>query len=247
MTKMKCQWYCAGSSACVSSSTCTPEGVFCQDIDCRGASLCFCERVSQMFEVLAKKVVKILCVVSSGRCLDPLVGVVWLLSDLWSGHTCSNPRLHQPPTTKQWFSLQWARERNTGVSDPSVPGFVQTRKEKPHILSNQREFHLLLYQQMTFALGLLGHRAPRRAGRGLYHDTGRVCASREEMRRVPLRSRLRGTAWRRSCATNSPVQVQESSWQHWSQTNSHDRCLCCFSLNSWRLCVSSAFLRSHCN
>lgn len=83
----------------------------------------------------------------------------------------------------------------------------RVKKKKPHNLFNLRECHLLLYQQMTFALGLLGHRAPRRAGRGLYHDTGLVCASREEMRRVPLRSRLKGTVWRRSCATNSPVQV----------------------------------------
>lgn len=156
---------------------------------------------------------------------------------------CINP----PPRNNGSHCSGPEKETQECQTPPCLGLYLKTRKEKPHILSNQREFHLLLYQQMTFALGLLGHRAPRRAGRGLYHDTGRVCASREEMRRVPLRSRLRGTAWRRSCATNSPVQVQESSWQHWSQTNSHDRCLCCFSLNSWRLCVSSAFLRSHCN
>lgn len=117
---------------------------------------------------------------------------------------------------------------------------VLRQGKKTHVLSNQREFNLLLYQQMTFALGLLGHRAPRRAGRGLYHDTGRACASREEMRRVPLRSRPRGTVWRRSCATNSPVQVlaHKTLQRVILAALKPQLCLCCV------LCV---FLRRRCN
>lgn len=42
---------------------------------------------------------QILCVISSGWWMDPMVSVVGLLSDLWSRHTGSNPRLHQPPST----------------------------------------------------------------------------------------------------------------------------------------------------
>lgn len=116
---------------------------------------------------------------------------------------CINP----PPRNNGSHCSGPEKEAQDCQTPPCLGLYLKTSKKKPHIVSNQREFHLLLYQQMTFALGLLGHRAPRRAGRGLYHDTGRVCASREEMQRVPLRSRLKGTVWRRSCATNSPVQV----------------------------------------
>lgn len=115
---------------------------------------------------------------------------------------CINP----PPRNNGSHCSGPEKETQDCQTPPCLGLCLKTRK-KTHVLSHQREFNLLLYQQMTFALGLLGHRAPRRAGRGLYHDIGRACASREEMRRVPLRSRPRGTVWRRSCATNSPVQV----------------------------------------
>lgn len=75
-----------------------------------------------------------------------------------------------------------------------------------HICSDQIA---LSCPQMTFAPGRHGHNVPEAVVQVLCHDAGSVCVRQEEMQRVPLRSRLRGTERRPSCVTNSPVQVHK--------------------------------------
>lgn len=158
-----------------------------------------------------------MCVVVSGRWLDALVSLVWLLSDLRTRGTGSNPCLHQPPTTKQWVSLQWARERDPGMSYSSLSGFVHTHKCHSYTvfvcLLQEKQFIFALIVltpclQMTFVPGRHGPHVPGAVVRGLCHVAGRVCVRRVEIRHVPLRLRLRGTERRRSCVTNSPVPVR---------------------------------------
>lgn len=177
-----------------------------------------------------------LCV-CSGRCLDPLVSVVWLLCDLWSGDARSNQSLHQPPAAKQRLSLQRTGERNTAVSDASMFGFVYTILKlwilvcslikHAHTWNNlfylspcrcfkqpmdvmRFLFHLfdLSCLQMTFAHGRHGHLAPGAVVRGQCRDAGSVCVSRELKLSAPLRSRQWGTVRRPSCATTNRVRVQ---------------------------------------
>lgn len=66
---------------------------------------------------------------------------------------------------------------------------------------------------MSFAPGRHGHHVPGAVAQVLCHGAGCVCVRREEMQRVPLRSRLRGTERRPSCATNSPVKVHTDKTQ----------------------------------
>lgn len=67
---------------------------------------------------------------------------------------------------------------------------------------------------MTFVPGRHGHHVPGAVAQGLWRAAGCVCVRREEMQRVLLRSRLKGTERRPSCVTNSPVQVHTHITHH---------------------------------
>ena len=73
---------------------------------------------------------------------------------------------------------------------------------------------------MTFARGRHGHRVPEAVVLVLCQGAGCVCVRREEMQRVQLRLRQRGTERRPSCVTNSLVQVHTRTRMHTRIQNS---------------------------
>lgn len=85
------------------------------------------------------------CFVVSGWWLDPLVSLVRLLCDLWEGDAGSNSCLHQPPTTKQWVLLQWARERHPALLYTSLSRFVCSAIIFISLLSKQQTQMIYFY------------------------------------------------------------------------------------------------------
>lgn len=173
---------------------------------------------------------QLLCAVSGWR-LDPVVGLVWLLGDLWTRGAGSNSCLHQPSTAEQRVGLQWTGERNAGMSlfsllrfrvyslssspilHPLVFFFSWTIKHKTtQILSTHvnNTFPLLLSHQTTYAPGRPGQRVPGAAAQGRRPVIGCARARKRATQRVLVISRRRGTKRRRSCVTEGPVQVLKS-------------------------------------
>lgn len=107
------------------SSICTPEGVYCQDIDCRGRSWSVSMSEHSRTESAVVMWSTLVCVSSRWR-LDALVSVVWLFCDLWRGHAGSDPCMYQPPTTEQWIGLQRTGQKNPGLPDASMFRFVHS-------------------------------------------------------------------------------------------------------------------------
>lgn len=123
--KKKLFWIFLTLNSDFPSSICTPEGVYCQDIDCRGRSWSVSMSEHSRTESAVVMWSTLVCVSSRWR-LDALVSVVWLFCDLWRGHAGSDPCMYQPPTTEQWIGLQRTGQKNPGLPDASMFRFVHS-------------------------------------------------------------------------------------------------------------------------